>query len=352
MKVVQRVEKIKNAEALLLDCDGTIIDTSMSYDLAIKLSTIIILDKVFNVEIKLGKEVERTLNAFRMAGGFNNDCDSASAIIQTLTAFLPETVEFNKDEWKIVQDVDGYLRLIGYERSYPEFVSTALDWLTSQLILRKEYLDLKKVEEMINEKAAFLRNSSKLSKLRSFLNYPGNFGLSLLATLFDELFLGSKGVREKYNWEPRYVIYDGTLVNERVLISEESMIELSKIFDECIGLITGRGRWETEKTLAPFLKYLNMEASIFTADKGLEYEKPSPRALIEVAKILKTNKLLYVGNAMEDLLMSLSASREGLEVGFIGVANTGEKAREFQLRGADAIIHDINELPSLIKDLQ
>ncbi|MEN2974680.1 MAG: hypothetical protein ABDH32_03765 [Candidatus Caldarchaeales archaeon] len=352
MRIVNNEEKMKEAEAILLDCDGTIIDASKSYDLAIKLATVIVLDKLFNIEIKLGREIEKTIESLRMTGGFNNDSDTTSAIIQAISIFLPITVEYNIDKWERIEDMNEYIHSVQWERSYPGFVSTALEWLSTTVELDKNYLDLEMIERLIDDKASRLYTSKRLLKLRSFLKYPGAFGESFLTTLFDEIFLGRDGVREKYGQEPRYVIYSGTLSNEKILISEESIRRLTSLFPKGIALITGRGRWETEKTLKPILDYINMEASVFTADRGSDFEKPSPKAVLEVARILQSTKLLYVGNSMEDLLMASSASREGLDVGFIGVVNDRDRAREFEIRGADAIIDDINELPLLIQEVK
>lgn len=352
MRILHGVEKIKDAEAGVFDCDGTIIDASNSYDLAIRISINIVFDKLFNIEIRLGKDFEDALASLRMTGGFNNDTDSASALLQTICIFLPDTLDIKLEKWDTVLNVDKYAKPIEGAESYPGHVNEAFKWLIHEVKTKKEYFDLKKIEELLDMKASSLKTLHRLSKIRSVLGYPGNFGESFFATLFDEIFLGSEGVEEKYSWKPRYVFYRGTLENETLLISEESLKKLTDYLPKGIALVTGRGRWETEKTLRPVLKYFNMGASIFTADRGLDYEKPNPKALIESAESLRTKKLLYAGNSMEDLLMSQAACREGLEIGFIAVSNNDELSREFEVRGANAILEDINELPLLIENIR
>ncbi|MEM2017057.1 MAG: hypothetical protein QXF28_06370 [Nitrososphaerota archaeon] len=352
MRILAGIERILNAEAAIFDCDGTIIDTSGSYELAMRVSIALMIDKLFNIEVRLGKDFEDVLASLRMTGGFNNDSDSASALIQTICIFLPSTLDIKLKKWDTVKDVDKYTKPIEGSESYPEYVHEAFKWLSNELKTKKEYFDLNKVEKLLDVKASSLKTHHRLSKIRSMLGYPGNFGESFFATLFDEIFLGSEGVEKKYSWKPRYVLYKGTLENEILLISEESIRRLARYLPKGIAIVTGRGRWETEKTLSRVLKYFNMEASIFTADKGLEYEKPRPKALIESAKSLGTKKLIYAGNSMEDLLMSQAACREGLEVGFVAVSNNEDLSREFEVRGADAIIEDINQLPSLIENIR
>jgi len=348
MKMLRDTEKIRNAEAAVLDCDGTIIDASDSYDLAIRVAIAIIIDKLFNIEVGFGEDLDDALCALRMTGGFNNDSDSTSALLQTICVFLPDTLDIELTRWDKVENVDKYAKPVAVAQSSPRFVHEALKWLSNEIKSRREYFDLRKIEKLLDMEASRLGVSGKLFKIRSILNYPGPFKVSFLATLFDEIFLGAEGVREKYSWEPRYVDYTGTLKNEKLLIREESVKRLSELLPKGVALVTGRGRWETEKTLQPILKYFNMEASIFTADRGLEYEKPSPKPLIEAANILGTKKIIYVGNSMEDLLMSQAASVTGLDIGFVAVSNNEELSREFEARGANIILEDINELPLLI----
>lgn len=349
MKILHGIEKIRDAEAAVLDCDGTIIDASRSYDLAIRITIAIIMDRLFEVEVKFGEDFEEALSALRMTGGFNNDSDATSALLQTICIFLPDALDVKLIKWDKLENINEYFKPIEAAQSNPRFVHEAFKWLSYEIKSKKKYFDLRNIEKLLETKALSLGASDKLFKLRSILNYPRPFGESFLSTLFDEIFLGAEGVRMKYSWEPCYVNYTGTLKNEKLLISERSMKELIELLPKGAALVTGRGRWETEKTLQPILRYFNMEASFFTADKGLEYEKPSPKSLIESAKILGTKKVIYVGNSMEDLLMSLAAFKEGLDIGFVAVSNDEELSKEFEERGANAILEDINELPVLIK---
>ncbi len=348
MRIIRDVDTIRDAEAVVLDCDGTIIDASESYDLAVRVVTAIIIDKLFGVKVKFGKDFEKTLTRLRMTGGFNNDSDATSSLIQAFSIFIPDTIDIKSDKWERLEHIDKYIHQVEEDSSYPEFIHEALEWLEHEIRTRREYFDLRKIERLLDIKASSLGRITRLLELRRILNYPGAFGDSLLATLFDEVFLGTEGIKTKYSMEPRYVVYEGTLKNEKILIHEDSLKKLIDLFPKGVALVTGRGRWETEKTLQPILKYFNMDASIFTADKGIEYEKPNPKSLVESARILGAGKIVYVGNSMEDLLMSQAANREGLSTGFVAISTSKELSREFEEMGANAIINNINELPELI----
>lgn len=350
MWVLRDIEKIRDAEAVILDCDGTIIDASGSYDLAVRIVTAIIIDKLFGVEIEFGEDFERALARLRMTGGFNNDSDSTSSLIQAICIFLPDTADIKSSKWERLENIDKYVKPLERDTSSPEYIHEAVEWLECEIRTRKkEYFDLRKIEKLLDTKASILKKSVRLSKLREILNYPGAFGESLLTTLFDEVFLGREGVRAKYSVDACYVNYEGTLKNEKILIYEESIKKLVKLLPKGVALVTGRGRWETEKTLQPILKYINMEASIFTADKGIEYEKPNPKSLIESAETLKARRIIYVGDSMEDLIMSEAAIKEGLSVGFVAISSREELFKEFKERGANAILNNVNELPELIQ---
>lgn len=341
-------ERLAEAEAILLDCDGTLIDASRSYNLSIRLTTIILLDRLAGLKISLGPELEDVLKAVRMTGGFNNDWDTTSALIQTIYAWSPERREQLSEDVERV-DVEEFMERAEAEATSPGFVAKSLEWLGETMRGFGGFADLRAVERLIDSEALRLGSLPGVRLLRLTLGYPGGFGESLLATIFDEIFLGAEGVREKYGVEPRYAVSEGTLKNERLLVSEETVRRLSDLTQRGLALVTGRGRWETERTMKPLLRYLNLDASIYTADLGPEYEKPSPKPLIESARLLGAESIIYVGNSMEDLLTAQAASKEGIDAAFVAVASEEDVAQQFISRGADAVLRDVNLLPDLIE---
>lgn len=349
--MIRNIDGIAKGEVIVFDCDGVVIDARSSYDMAIKLSTVIVADKFLGIEVFISKEIEKAIKSLRMTGGFNNDSDTTSVLIQTIVIFTSLGMSVAPPSWEKPEDGEEYLKYIDINTSSPESVSRALNWLSSTMEKIGGYIDLKKVEELITAKSIELGTENILSNLRRFLNYPGKFGESFLATLFDEVFLGEEGVREKYKWTPRYVCYRGTLSNEKVLVREDTLIKLKKIFPRGLALLTGRGRWETEKTLRELVRYFKIDSSVFTADRGPEYEKPSPLGLIEISRKLNTRNIIYVGDSIEDLMTSIAACREGVNTSFIGITRDPDFARRFLQLGADIVIEDVNILPSIIEDL-
>ncbi|MEM1775331.1 MAG: hypothetical protein QW079_00150 [Nitrososphaerota archaeon] len=349
--MVRSTNRVAKVEAAIFDCDGVIIEARNSYDTAIKLCTAIVVNKFLGIEVFIGREIEKTIKSLRMTGGFNNDSDTTSTLIQAIITFASAEMNVTPISWDEPEDGEKYLKYIDRNTSSPEVVSRALNWLASTIENMEGYVDLKKVEELITAKSIELGVEGVLSDLRKFLNYPGNFGESFLATLFDEVFLGEEGVREKYRWISRYIRYRGTLLDEKVLVREDTLIKLNEILPRGLALLTGRGRWETEKTLRELVRYFKIDYSVFTADKGSEYEKPSPLGLIEISRKLNTRNIVYVGDSIEDLMTSIAAHREGVNCSFIGVTRDQDFARKFLQLGADVVVEDVNTLPSIIEDL-
>ncbi len=156
-------------------------------------------------------------------------------------------------------------------------------------------------------------------------------------------------MREKYGEKPHYVHWEGAVNRETPLIREETLQELVNLLPKGLAIVTGKGRWEAEKTLGPLLRYFDLEASVFIADQREAGEKPDPTTLIECAEKLKAEKIIYVGDSAEDLLLVKNAVKEGLDASFAGVL-TNEYALNFFIENeADIILEDVNNLPKIFR---
>ena len=339
----EKLDRLREAEAIIFDCDGTLIDAAESYDLAIKLTACIILRELVGIPVSLGPDVDECIEALRMTGGFNNDWNSAAALSEAVFVFSDRPIL--KEELERI-DAVAFTAFVKSSLTEPEEAREAVKWLTREIHSHSGSLSFEDVERFIERKAVERMSLREFREFKKILGFPGEFGVSILSTLFDEIFLGEDGVRAKYGIEPRYVSWEGTLINEKLLIYEENLEKLSSSF--ILGILTGRGKWETEKTLGSLLRYFRPEASIYTADMGEEYEKPSPKALIEVAETLKIENLIYVGNSAEDLLTAKAAREIGLRASFIGVTDSPKMREYFIKNDADAVIEDVNLLSSLL----
>ena len=343
-------DKLAEVEAIIFDCDGTLIDSTESYYLADRIVACIILEKLYGLKCSLGKDKNDVLERLELLGGFNNDWDKTSLITQAIIMKVDEPVERIADDIAEIDDVNAYLERCMVEVSSPGYILNGLMWISEKASQAYgSIMWLRDFEKLIDAEAERLGRLMRIRELRSLLGPLTRYGSGLLTTLYDEVYLGLAGVRKRYGVEPRYVSWEGLLERERPLIMEDVLEKLSEIVPRGIAIATGRGRWETEKSLKELLNYFNLEASIFAAEAPDRLEKPDPGILIECSKRLGTEKIMYVGNSLEDILLVENARGNGLDALFTGVLTNSYALEIFIRKGADAIIDDVNLLPRLIE---
>jgi len=76
----QQLEELAEAEALLFDCDGVLIDVRNSYDAAINRTVAYIMGKLKPRDFS-GAASQRLIYRLRRSGGFNNDWDAVYVIL-------------------------------------------------------------------------------------------------------------------------------------------------------------------------------------------------------------------------------------------------------------------------------
>ncbi len=341
---------LREVEAIIFDCDGTIIDHTESYHLADKVTTCIILDRLYGLRALLGKDVDEALNKLSMLGGFNNDWHKTSLVIQAILLRAEDQVKRLREDLGLVNDVENYVERCLVEESSPEAVRAGVRWLSEKASENYgRFMKLSDFEEIIDSEAGKIGRDQLIRDLREVLGPLENYGSGLLTTLYDEIFLGEKGVSEKYGVHPKYVSWKGMLDREKILMSLETIEVLKRLAPRGLGIITGRGRWETERALGQLAEYFDLESSLFSADLPRELDKPEPSTLIECAKRLEAEKVAYVGDAYEDLLLVRKARERGLEAFFIGVLTNPYALDLFVKDQADALIDDVNLLPKVFE---
>ena len=78
-----------NVDAIIFDCDGTLVDVSESQYLSAKLTSSIILEKLYGTEIFPGREFDEAIHMLKMLGGFNNVRDIAMLLTQWIFLDIP-----------------------------------------------------------------------------------------------------------------------------------------------------------------------------------------------------------------------------------------------------------------------
>jgi phosphoglycolate phosphatase len=127
--------------------------------------------------------------------------------------------------------------------------------------------------------------------------------------------------------------------------TDEMLMQLMK--DHPLFIMTSRG----EKTFYPGMKEACLNLDVFKATyhrDSLKFNKPDPRALLEVCKFqeIKPNEAVYIGDSIIDAQCALNA-----KLNFVAVLTGGAYPEDFRAIGVKDIIASVAELPPVIKNL-
>ena len=305
-----------HADCALFDVDGVILDTRRSYNSAIKKTVDFILGYVTQKSYLKGLVTEDVILKFRQTGGFNNDADTSYAITLAVLATHQKTVK--------------------HARKFLSSVSKNVD------------------ETGIISVEKFLSSYSyDVQKFKKMLFYPGPVGLSMLPTVFDELFYGPELFKKKHRCEPKYYFGKPLIENDKLLLTRTITEALLKRFSGNIAVVSGRSKLAAEYSLKPILDTFNQTACVFLEDEKREHAKPNPYALKRAMGNMDANTAIYAGDSTEDLLMARRMEKEtGVKIAFVGIYGCSKQPastiRLFRENGANAIIESINQLPYIL----
>jgi len=278
-------------DALVLDIDGVLVDVADSYRKAIRES----IDRVY------GETDRDAIQAFKNAGGFNNDwalTDAAALFVLARRAGLTLDVEAFTDRvaaggggveaaTRVVETADGVATERVFEAWNPE-------------------------------------------RLRA---------------VFQALYLGETLYRDLEGGDPP-VATTGYIHDEPTLIEPATIEALTERFD--VGVLTGRPAAEA----AIALERVGLDvpaAHRFTMDDW-EEGKPHPRALVTLAERFDADRVAFAGDTLDDVRTARNAdeadpNRTYDAIGVLTGGLTGEAGRRaFLEAGADAVVADVNAL--------
>jgi phosphoglycolate phosphatase-like HAD superfamily hydrolase len=322
------LQKFKNLECAILDCDGTLVNINDSYNACIKKTVGFMLQRLLGGKQWYDLVSDDLILKFRMSGGFNNDTDTSYASILAAFAFGKEDVDAAR-----------------------EFALTVAANASDQ--------GIRSVEEYLTSTG----RGDAVRKAKEEIRYPGLVGSSILSTVFDEFFYGRDLFVELYGMKPKYNNAKGFIDDDEVVITCESANDLSNIFNGKMAIVSGRGKLATEYSLKSLLHHFNIDASVFIEDEeknvvknnlNIRVSKPEPYALLKAMKAFDAKSAISVGDSAEDIIMSRRAGDQ-YRIVFCGVYGSGiDRDAQFRMfvdREADAIIENVNLLPHLLKSL-
>jgi HAD superfamily phosphatase len=290
-----------DGDAVVLDVDGVLVDVADSYRRAI----------VESIETVYGRTIRKAdIQAFKDAGGFNNDWELTDAA----ALFVLATGE------GFALSMDEYTDRIASEGGGVD---------AAERVVRAE---------LGGNATERVRREWDRERLRD---------------VFQQLYLGADLYRGLEDQEPDPDIAGkGFIHDEPVLASPETIDALTRRFD--VGILTGRPAAEAEIALDRVGLDLPLEHR-FTMDDW-DAGKPAPDALVTLAERFAADDVTFVGDTLDDVHTAVNAaetdpSREYHGIGVQTGGLTGDAGRQkFESAGASAVLDSVDDLPAFLAD--
>ncbi len=285
------------ADAVVLDIDGVLVDVADSYRRAICESIEVVYDRTIRRE---------DIQLFKNAGGFNND-------------------------WEVTYAAALYI--LATEEGY----RASLEVYTDEIA--KDGGGLEAAEGVIRE-AIGARASQRVFD---------RWDCDRLRDVFQQLYLGAELYRGLEGAEPTLET-TGFIHDEPVIFEAATAATLGV---DQIGILTGRPAAEAEIALDRVGLEIPTDRR-FTMDDW-EEGKPHPRALVTLAERFEAETVVFVGDTLDDVRTAVNAaeadpSRQYHGIGVLTGGLTGESGRTlFDEAGARAVIESVNALPTLLE---
>jgi len=286
------------ADAVVLDIDGVLVDVADSYRRAIVES----VREVYSDTIS-----REAIQQFKDAGGFNND-------------------------WELTYAAALYIlaRQYGFDRDIESF--TDMIAATGGGLSAAETVIVDAVGPAERER---IYDAWDKERLRD---------------VFQQLYLGADLYRELEGGEPD-IDTPGFINDEPVLLEAETVERLTDQF--AVGVLTGRPAAEADIALERVGLDVPDEQR-FTMDDW-EEGKPHPRALTTLADRLDAQTVTFTGDTLDDIRTAVNAAEADPErtyhgIGVLTGGLTGESGREkYNSAGASLVLDSVNDLPNVLK---
>ena len=287
------------ADAVVLDIDGVLVDVADSYRRAV----------VESVEEVYGDTLPRTaLQPFKDAGGFNNDWELTYAVALYVLA----------RQYGLGFDIQPFADRIAATGGGLDAAETVV------------------VNAVGPAERERIYNAWDRDRLRD---------------VFQQLYLGSDLYRELEGAEPD-IDTAGFIHDEPKLLDPETTNRLEGAFD--VGVLTGRPAAEADIALDRVGVDVPDEHR-FTMDDWAG-GKPDPEALVTLAERFEAGTVAFAGDTLDDVRTAVNAAgadptRTYSGVGVLTGGLTGEAGRrKFERAGADLVVDSVNDLPRALSD--
>jgi len=298
-------------DTIFFDVDGVLIKTTNSFRTTNILVTEYVVGKLQGLDWSQddGKALVTMadVEAFKQAGGFNDDRNMCYLLSSLFTARLRE-------------------------------------WLGTSLAKRSI------TEWAALSRTAHLQGHGGLAWVDSVIPASARLDYALIGALYHETYWGASEYRKRFGRQPRYLPdFAGLVQNEEMLYKPDLFNHLRNAGILHMGLITGRIGPEVDSALERLEAYSGERwwQVVVPAD---QYAKPDPQALRHAIAQVGTRGGLYIGDTADDfdLVRLYRESQLANEPPILAamVAHKDDVAL-YQQRGADLIVSSVEDLRAI-----
>lgn len=270
---------------IIFDIDGTIVDTEKSYSEAIKQT---VLTYLAFLGLKKCFLKNKDIQTLKNIGGFNNDWDTVSAFLSYFLSFVNLTnSKLLKIDLTMPQKINYHYQFKTKPNSLETFFKTIKQYGLNNSVKIKQYY---KVEDLLFDYGSLLKTN-------------------LVQRIFQEIYLGKKLFIDFYQATPFfYKKNKGLYIKEKLLLNKKLLCKLAK--NNKLAIATGRVYKEAVLVLERFKIKQFFDLIISDDDVLAQERKPKPCILYLVAKKLKTDSYLYIGDLLDDVIAANSAKEK------------------------------------------
>jgi HAD superfamily phosphatase len=329
---------------LIWDMDGVLFYVGDSYRKAIVESVQYYFSDLIGLSLKKPLMSAQDTQKFKYTKGFNDDWKLTYACVLCFLADLA------KD--RRLPETDDPADQAGRIRALKSLGKSIHGWAPET--------DLDKVTEKIKSMGNGLEGTelalSELYGAQALAQARRFWYTDIIKRIFQELYLGEELYRMKYSEDAVFFHGNGFIRDEKPLVSDSTLENLSNHF--YMGIASGRERFEAEYSLKMHGLDVFFPADLIISSEEVLHGKPDPESLLLCRKRMMGKYAImggeasaaYVGDSVDDVRASKNAGFSS-----IGVLSAAPAAvdrmrlrREFVSLGCDLIVEDAEELVNLL----
>jgi len=305
------LDDLISLDGIIFDCDGVLIDITKSYDFTINKTVKYVLETFSKITDSI--EIDsKIIDGFKSSGGFNDEVDLTYASILSLVA----AKKLQKNQHEFILDV----------------------------ISNADASGILSVEK-------YLEKLTDISDIKNKLSYPGTHHNNPLYKIFDQIFYGPELYFNLFKQKSNFS-ESGLIENDIVLVNNFLIEKLQKKFSSKISIVSGRGKESIRYSLKQLLNKFDLKNSVFLEDEPREMAKPNPKSLVRSINGMNCSHCIYIGDSMEDFIMTKKTTEQGYKTIFCGIIGTSKNPQDklelFQRNGALLVLDSIDLLPKVL----